>query len=414
MRVAFLSVSASLGGAERVLLDAVAVLRERCPDWQCLVVSLADGPLVPELESSGVEVRIVPLPPRFAALGESGRTATATLGAAASGVFGITSYVWTLRTELARWRPDVVHANGLKADVLAAWAAPRGSRVVWHLHDYIGARRVSSALLRHHSRRAAVAIANSASVANDARGAFGTRIRVAVLHNGIDTRRFTPHGPLLDLDDAAGLTAAPSGTVRLGLVATYAHWKGHEVFLRALAQLAGVPFRAYVVGGPVYQTSASQRSREELERMCWGLGLAGRVGFIGFQRDVAPIYRALDVVVHASTQPEPFGLVVAEAMACGRTVVASDAGGIREIVERERTGLLHRPGDVKGLVSQLRRVALDAALRTRLGAEAAWAVRARFARERFGARLVELYASLEPFAASARGVAARTALDPFA
>jgi len=87
------------------------------------------------------------------------------------------------------------------------------------------------------------------------------------------------------------------------------------------------PARFYVIGGPVYLTHGSQVSRGELENHCQMLGLDGWVGLIGFQQDPAEIYPALDVVVHASTRPEPFGLTVVEAMACGRAVIATEAGG---------------------------------------------------------------------------------------
>ena len=103
-----------------------------------------------------------------------------------------------------------------------------------------------------------------------------------------------------------------------------AQWKGHEVFLRAFKMLAGdPPVRGYVIGGALYETDGSQRDLDELRRLAESLGLSWPVGFTGFVDDAAAAMRALDVVVHASTQPEPFGLVIAEAMACGRAVVVS-------------------------------------------------------------------------------------------
>ena len=82
----------------------------------------------------------------------------------------------------------------------------------------------------------------------------------------------------------------------------------------------------------MYDTAGSQHTMEELQALADGLGLGGRVGFTGFLPP-APAMRALDVVVHASTRPEPFGLVIAEAMACGRAVITSAAGGAAELVD---------------------------------------------------------------------------------
>src|SRR5207253_2042316 len=107
--------------------------------------------------------------------------------------------------------------------------------------------------------------------------------------------------------------AVPPGTPVL--------WHAHDFFGTRPVVARGLPVRFYVAGGPVYQTQGSQFSADELRGLAARLGLAGRVGFISFREDTAALYRALDVVVHASTQPEPFGLTVIEAMGCGRPVI---------------------------------------------------------------------------------------------
>ena len=122
--------------------------------------------------------------------------------------------------------------------------------------------------------------------------------------------------------------------------------EGAGRFLDALARLpaAGPPVRGYIVGGPIYATAGSQFTRDELERRAAANGLAGRVGFVPFQTDPADVYRMLDVAVHASTRPEPFGLTIAEAMGCGKPVVVSAAGGAAELFTPGHDGLGHTPG----------------------------------------------------------------------
>ncbi len=105
----------------------------------------------------------------------------------------------------------------------------RKAPIVWHLHDYVGLRSVSSKLLPRLARRCDLAIAVSHSVADDARRWLPSRLRVEVVHNAIDTDRFTPSGEALDLDAASGLGPAAPGTIRIGLPATFARWKGHEI-----------------------------------------------------------------------------------------------------------------------------------------------------------------------------------------
>ena len=165
-----------------------------------------------------------------------------------------------------------------------------------------------------------------------------------------------PDGRHLDLDALCSLPPLAPGGVRVGLVATFARWKGHDAFLKALARVrAAMPVRAYVVGGPIYQTKASQFSLEELRALA--ARPACRWGFDGPVDDVPAALRALDVVVHASVEPEPFGLVVAEAMACGRAVVVSQAGGAAEIAQAG--ALFHLPGDASGAADWLSSLIAD-------------------------------------------------------
>jgi glycosyltransferase involved in cell wall biosynthesis len=292
------------------------------------------------------------------------------------------------------WRPDIVHSNGFKMHVLAALVRPSGARVIWHIHDFVTNRPVMARLLRALSPRCSLAVANSRAVGADTVAALGAGTRVQVVLNAVDSARFAPDGPADDLDAAAGLPPAPSGTIRVGLVATLAHWKGHEVFLSAIARLPrDCTVRAYVVSGPVYQTAGSQLALDALRGSAARLGIADRVAFTGFRPDAARAMRALDVVVHASTEPEPFGLVIAEAMASARAVVFSAAGGARELAVPEVEALAHEPGDADTLARQIERLVLDRDLRARLGAAARAAAESRFSRARLGREIVEAWRS---------------------
>src|SRR5207249_10526976 len=181
-------------------------------------------------------------------------------------------------------------------------------------------------------------------------------------------QEFSPEGPKLDLDGVSGLAAAPPNVVRIGLVGTLAKWKGHDVFLRAFAMLPReLPVRGYIIGGPVYQTGASQWRLDDLEQRAADLGISDRIGFTGFVPRPADAMRALDIVVHASTQPEPFGLVIIEAMACRRALIASHAGGATEIIRAGANALPHTPGDAEALAVLMTKLVHDAGLRETLG-----------------------------------------------
>jgi len=199
-------------------------------------------------------------------------------------------------------------------------------------------------------------------------------------------------GKSLDLDAASGLEPAPPGTVRVGLVATFARWKGHQVFLEALARLSSrTPVRGYIIGAPIYQTGGSQWSLEELRRQANRLGLEGRVGFTGFVDDVSGAMRSLDIVVHASTQPEPFGMVIIEAMACARPIVASRAGGAAELITEGDNALSHPPGDSTALAELIMLLACNQELRERMGKAGRTTAERLFGRDRLAGELISLY-----------------------
>ncbi len=402
MRITFLSPVGVVGGAERVLLAAIRGARENLPGARLDVMLFADGPLAVEAERLGAVVTVVPLPPGLAGLGDTrlrgdGQPrALAGLGfvwTALSEAPAAVGFVRRLRAALRRSAPDLIHSNGMKAHVFAALARPRGVPVLWHLHDMLSHRPVMVRLLRRLSAGAAGGIAISEAVRRDAESVL-PGLAISVVRNAVDTDHFAPADrDGADLDRLAGLAPADPGVVRVGLVATYANWKGQDVFLDALARLpaTGPPVRGFIVGGPIYATAGSQFDRDELERRAAANGLTGRVGFIPFQSDPADVYRMLDVAVHASTRPEPFGLTIVEAMACGKPVVVAAAGGAVELFTPGHDGLGHTPGDVTGLTDAIARLAADPALRARLGSNARQTAVERFSQERYGREMAAVY-----------------------
>ena len=393
MRIAFLSVSAEMGGSEASLLQLVTGIRRLHPGWELFVIVPREGPLAQRAHAAGADVRVVGMPEALARFGEStggvkvAQRGAALLGAASS----VRAYVRALSSSVADIDPAVVHSNGLKMHVLASRAMPRDRPIVWHMHEYLSNRPLSRRLLKAFRTRPRAVVANSQSVAADLRVALGIA-PVTTIYNAVDLTEFHPQRPAADLDAICGLPPSPAGAVRVGLVATFGRWKGHATFMRAIAALERRPeVRAYIVGGPLYDTAGSQHTREELEDEARRLGLAGRLGFTGFLDRPSTALRALDVVVHASTQPEPFGLVIAEGMACGRAVIASAGGGAAELVRNGIDALTHVPGDAASLASAIERLVADAPLRARLGDEARMTAERRFATESFAGAFARLY-----------------------
>jgi glycosyltransferase involved in cell wall biosynthesis len=395
MRIAFLSVSDQLGGSEAMLLQTAAELRRSCPAWPLHLVLPGPGPLGDRASALGMHVAVLPMPASLARLGEAGLEGA---GRGAAGVrlvraaLDVPPYERALRDVLAQIGPDILHTNGFKAHILAARTRGLCRGIVWHMHEYISHRPLTRRLLRHYAGRCPVVVANSESVAADVRRVTGNRTHVRVIYNAVDLERFAPSGAIADLDGLARLEPAPPGTVRVALVATFSRWKGHDTFLRAIAALpASLPVRAYVIGGALYDTDGSQYSGAELCELAEAYGLGGRIGFTGFIPASDEAMRALDIVVHASTAPEPFGLVIAEAMACGRALVTSATGGAGELVRAGEDALVHRPGNASDLAAAIQALAEDPGARARFGLAARAAVVRRFDARRLAGEFVTAY-----------------------
>jgi glycosyltransferase involved in cell wall biosynthesis len=398
MRVMFLNPTGQLGGAESSLVDILASLRHAEPTWPLHLLAASDGPLIARVRALGVTAEVLPFPPSIARLGEHGAAASGGTVRLASQIVLASVAALTYRAALGRaidaFDPAIVHTNGLKMHVLGGWASGQ-PQLVWHLHDYLGSRPMTTRLLRWRRGRPPTVVANSASVAADAARSLAAGTRVVTVRNGVDLGRFSVAGARANLDAMCGMAPAAANTIRVGLVATLARWKGHATFLDAIERLpAHLPVRAYVVGDAVYQTEGSQYSLDELRARARALGIADRVGFTGFVPAPDAVFRALHIVVHASTAPEPFGLVIAEAMACGRPVVISNAGGAAEIVTPGVDALVHTPGDAGDLAAQITALAGNPELRTRIGRAARATAERSFDRERLARELIPVYRSI--------------------
>jgi glycosyltransferase involved in cell wall biosynthesis len=203
--------------------------------------------------------------------------------------------------------------------------------------------------------------------------------RIDVVHNGIDLSMFSPGSPedRRKAREHAGLTDEDYAIVYVGRID---HPKGVHILVEAASRFAEEHpnARLLLVGQPIWHDT----EQDGLNYIAELRQLAGkmRIDFVGHQFDLVPYYRAADVVVTPSTWPEPFGRVVIEAMACGAPVIASDIGGIPEILSGELSEFLVTPGDPEALVRRLEQVyAVDS---TQLGQRFRAEAEARFGFDR--------------------------------
>lgn len=362
-RVLFVDHAGVLGGAELSLLDVAAALGARAR-----VVLLADGPFRAALEGRGVAVQVEPM----GALSGVKKTARRpSLRAIAD--------AWRVAGAVARRAADadIICANSQKAFVVAALAGWRaGKPVAWMLRDILAAPHFSGSNIRLvvglANRRARRVIANSQATAAAFVAAGGRASLVRVVHNGIDAAPFDAVREESEraVRESLGI---PAGAFTVAMLGRFHPWKGQQVLLDALAQLPGV--HAIIAGAALFGEDEFARS---LEAQAATLGVADRAHFTGFRDDVPALLRAADVVVHASVSPEPFGRVIVEGMLARRPVIATNAGGVPEIVTDGVHGLLVPPNDAAALARAISALRDDPARAAALAEHGAARARERF------------------------------------
>jgi len=187
--------------------------------------------------------------------------------------------------------------------------------------------------------------------------------KIEVLYNGIDESRFNPELAVSGLRQELGV---PSDVPLIGLVGRLTPGKGQEDLLRAAPKvLAQVDCARFVLVGDdmIYDRNESYQSR--LKRIARELGVERSIIFTGFRLNTIEVYSALDIVLVPSWQ-EDFGMVVIEGMAMGKPVIATNAGGIPEIINNG-SGLLVPPKDPDSLAEAIVRLLKDNGLRQELG-----------------------------------------------
>lgn len=177
----------------------------------------------------------------------------------------------------------------------------------------------------------------------------------------------------------------------VGNIGRLVPWKGQDVFIRALAEVKQeVPdVKGLVVGGP--DARKGQAFYEQLLALRESLNLADNVHFTGFRDDIPRIMASVDVVVHSASRPEPGGTVVSEAMFAGRPVIATDAGGVPEIIDDGVTGLLIPLNDPHAMALGILCIYRDRPLAERMGIAARQKAEEQFDLRRYVVEVESMY-----------------------
>jgi len=389
-RVLFIDHTAMLGGGEIALLNLVTHLNPS--RYTPVVLLLQDGPLHAKLNQAGVETHIYSvassvLSARKDTLGVKTLLQARDVFRALIAVLGIARRIHALHV-------DLIHTNSLKADIMGGLAARLCRKpVIWHVRDRIDSDYLPGVVVKTFRRLSKLipgwVIANSGATLNtlqrNARSSaaipsgfaldplweqpplppprqlrdgdtLGGRAVVRVVHDGTLALAESPSprpfpGPA---PSGAGGSACP----RVALVGRITRWKGQHIFLQAAAWVHRIfpDARFQIVGAALFD----ERDYEaEIRATADELNAASYVEFLGFVGNIPELMAGIDMLVHASITGEPFGQVLIEAMAAGKPVVATNGGGVPEIVVHGETGLLVPMGDAAAMADAICRLLAD-------------------------------------------------------
>ena len=359
------------GGVERGAVDMAAALVQA--GWRAVVVS-AGGVMVREVERSGATHVTLPVDSKNPLV--------------------IYRNIARLTEIIRRHGVDIVHARS-RAPAWSARSAARrtGTPFITTFH---GTYNFGTPLKRWYNSimtRGERVIAISEFIGQHVVEAYGLDPqRLRVIPRGIDVAAFdTSRVSAERVVQLARGWRLPDGVPVVMLPGRLTRWKGQVVLIEALARLGRRDLCCLLVGSD--QGRAGYR--EELEHLIRARGLEGVARVVDHCRDMPAAFKLADVVIHASTDPEAFGRVIAEAQAMGRPVIATDHGGAREIVRPGETGWLVPPGDPDALAAAINEaLSLDGDRRLAIAEAATANVRERFSRERMCADTLAVYAEV--------------------
>ena len=333
--------------------------------------------LAADLEAAGIEILVRPLAVlRRSVMSPAGVSRVGAAWAADAGGLG----------RLARSRDvALVHSNTSVTLGGAAAARVAGVPHVWHVREiYAGFERWWPAYRRLLTTADALPCVSRA---------------VCLQFEGAPQATVVHDGPAVDLtprprDEARTALGLPGEATVVAVLGRISGWKGQDVAIQALAApaLRDRPDVVLALAGAARR--GDERHVRRLHELAVALGVADRVHHLGFCERPATVYSAADVVAVPSTQPDPFPSAALEAATAGCCVVAAAHGGIPELLQDGRTGILVPAGDPLALAATLAALADAPDRRAALGAAAAADVRGRFSTRAMLDAIEGLYAGL--------------------
>ena len=371
--ILFIHQSAELYGSDKTLLLLLKNLDKN--KFKPIVLLPFDGPLKEALENENIEVVIAPVLKLYRKLFTPKNLI---------GFFKDIKAAFKIVNELHKKHQfTLIYSNTLAVLLGIMFAWKNNIKHLWHVHEIIEKPSLF--------KKAFVGLLSLKSNTHIVYNSQATKVfwelnksiinKGVVIWNGIEIN--TPESSTSELFDIRkNLFLAQPNEVVLALVGRISRWKGQMILLDAFNNLVqkNENIKLVFVGAP---PPNQEKFQEDLEDRISSFNLNDKVLIIPFQNEIHKIWQAIDIAVVPSTEPEPFGMVAIEAMLAHKPIVASNHGGLTEIIENNATGFLVTPNSVQDLVIALEKLIQNELLRKEMGEKGYLRVTTAFSVEQY-------------------------------
>lgn len=284
-----------------------------------------------------------------------------------------------LAARIYKEAPDLLHANtnftSEYSGVLSRWTK---TPTIGHIRDIEPLGRMGRWTIRQNIK----VIAISEAVKRYLISEWVSEHQIVRVYDGVDLRQYRPRQPI-----------SPDNSIIVGLIGQIGERKGHLYLLEAARRLLQThpDLRFWIIGKE--PAHSKEHYTDRLYQYVKENHLEQQIEFWGFRTDIPELLSRLDILILPSLQ-EPFGKIVIEAMAMAKPVVATNVGGVPEIVEDGKTGLLVLPGDSGAICQALQQLIEDQGMRDQMGREGRKRVEQMFSLEKHVHKIEQVYAEI--------------------
>jgi len=355
--ILFIHQSAELYGSDKTLLFLVDKIRE---EFKPIVVVPNEGPLTDVFKEKKIAYIVSPVI-------KISRSLFSFKGLI-SLPFKIHNAIKQLKVKIGNQKIDIIHSNTLAVLLGALYSKKYKIKHIWHVHEIIKNPRVVAVVYPH--------LVNffSNTVVFNSKASFNQlcnkhnqlKAKSIIIYNGLD--RQTPYSSPQELKNSRKklFPSISDNTIIIGLVGRISKMKGQVFLLDAFEELTKKHEQVNLVF--IGSTIPSQKYLlDEINAQIEKKKLSGKVCIVPFQKNIWLYYDSIDILIVPTTVPEPFGLVALEGMLSNKPVIASNNGGLREIIQSDKVGLTFKPNNINDLISKIDFLIKNQNLRKQIG-----------------------------------------------